>query len=396
MEESLLSQSAKLNCLIVIPSLARAGAETQSVDLANGLASRGHSVHLCSFEPQLDLQPRISGDVHCHHQRRKSKLDKSLITWIAGIIDGEGVDVVLGVMQFATLIASLAAKRSGRSPAVVAGIHTTRNRGLKDELQDRLVYRRLLRRVPAVIFVCRNQRDHWIHKYSDLEDHSFVVHNGVAPENFQRDDFLDSASRMRAELGIPDDAFVFACLAAFRPEKGHSILIDAFSRLKGKPYLVLAGDGELRAKSEEMVSALGLVERTRFLGNIKDIPSLIVASNATVLASTAVETFSMAMLESMALGVPMIAPRIGGLPEAIVHTETGMLFSIGDTDALARCMQSVVENPRTALRMGEVAEQKVLGEFTLEKMVVGTESILREAVLTTRLHANENPDSSVS
>lgn len=91
----------------------------------------------------------------------------------------------------------------------------------------------------------------------------------------------------------------------------------------------------------------------------------------------------------------MIAPRIGGLPEAIIHTETGMLFSIGDTDALSKCMQSAVENPRTALRMGETAEQKVLGEFTLEKMVVGTESVFREAVLTTRHLANKNPDSSM-
>ena len=104
------------------------------------------------------------------------------------------------------------------------------------------------------------------------------------------------------------------------------------------------------------------------------------ASNATVLASTAVETFSMAMLESMAIGVPMIAPRIGGLSEAIIDTETGLLFPIGDLSALARCMKHVVERPSEAARMGRSARQKVTEEFTLLKMVERSERVLRDVL----------------
>lgn len=369
-----------MNCLIVVPALIRAGAETQAVDLANGLAAKGHSIHLCCFEAQLDQRARVADEVHFHHVPRRSKYDLSLLPRLAEIMDKEEIDVVLGVMQFATLIAWLGARRSDRRPPVVAAIHTTLNRDLKDEIHDRLLYRRLLQSLPAVVFVCENQRDHWIQKYRRLKRVSHVVHNGVAPENFRCDEFAESASRLRADLGIPKEAILFACVAAFRPEKGQELLIDAFSRVEGDAYVVFAGDGDLRARVEALAAEHELTARTRFLGNIDDTRPLIAASTATVLASTAVETFSMAMLESMALGVPMIAPRIGGLPEAIIDGQTGLLFPIGDTARLAACMQSVVENPAAAAQMGQAAEQKVNEEFTRAKMVTGTEEVLQLAI----------------
>lgn len=369
-----------LRCLIVVPSLIRAGAETQAVDLANGLAARGHSIHLCSFESQLDQKARISDDVRFHHLPRNSKYDRTLIARLAPIIDQERIDIVQGVQQIATLVAFLAAKRSRARPPVVSAIHTTINRGLKEELHDRLLYRRVFRRLPAVVFVCEHQRNHWVRKYPELAASSRVVHNGVAPERFRRHEFEEPARRLRAELDIPDGAFVFASIAAFRPEKGHKLLIDAFARVGNNAWLVFAGDGDLRAGMESYAAEAGLTGRVRFLGNVSDTRPLIAASNATVLASTAVETFSMAMLESMAMGVPMIAPRIGGLSEAIIDGETGLLFPIGDVPALSRHMQSVVEHPSAVITMGRAAEQKLIENFTVDKMIAKSERVLHESL----------------
>jgi glycosyltransferase involved in cell wall biosynthesis len=307
-----------------------------------------------------------------------------LIKSLAAIIDREKIQIVHGVMLFATLIAWLASRRSGGRPPVIAAVHTTINRGFKQELQERLIYRRLLRRLPTIVFVCNYQMDHWMSKYPDLRSLSTVVHNGVEPASFCRDEFTDSARQLREGLGIPDDAFVFACVAAFRPEKGHKLLIEAFSRIQGNAYLIFAGEGELRAGMEDYAVALGLKTRTRFLGSIPDTRPLIAASNATVLASTAVETFSMAMLESMAIGVPMIAPRIGGLPEAVVDGKTGLLF------ALASCMQSVVDRPSRAEKMGNFAAQKVADEFTLEKMLIGSEKLMRDTLIAIGKADNSN------
>jgi glycosyltransferase involved in cell wall biosynthesis len=373
-----------MKCLIVVPSLIRAGAETQAIELANGLAARGHSIHLCSFEPQLDQRTRVSDEVTFHHVRRKSKYDLSLIDRLAAVIDREGIEVVQGVLQFAALVASLAAWRSRRKPPVIAAVHTTINRGPKQEWQDRLVYRRMLGRRPAVVFVCDHQRNHWVRKYPELETLAKVVHNGVAPELFRRSEFADQARRLRAEQGIPADAFVFASIAAFRPEKGHRLLLEAFSGIQGDAWLVFAGDGDLRPAMESRAAALGVQRRTCFLGNIPDARPLIAASNATVLASTAVETFSMAMLESMAMGVPMIAPQIGGLSEAIVDGQNGSLFPVGDTSALAAAMQALVAQPAEATTRGQAAERTIAEQFTLEKMVKGSERVLRDVLTLKR------------
>jgi glycosyltransferase involved in cell wall biosynthesis len=372
--------AAPLRCLLLVPSLHRAGAETQTVELANGLAARGHSVHLCCFEKKLDLRERLSDAVRFHHVPRKSKFDTSLPERLARLIDAEGIGVVQGVLQFATLLAWLAARRSNAKPAVVAAVHTTRNRDLKQEIQERLVYSRVMRKLQALVFVCDHQKSHWVRKYPALQHLSTVVHNGLDPQRFRQVDFAESGRQLRAALNIAPEQVVFACVAAFRPEKGHRTLLDAFSRAGGESCLVFAGDGPLRASAEALASEYGLEDRTRFLGNIPDTRPLIAASTATVLASD-FETFSMAMLESMAMGVPMIAPRIGGLPEAIVHEETGLLFPPGDIPMLADLLRRIALSPAEAARMGGLAQDKVQENFTFAGMVAGSERVLSEAML---------------
>ncbi len=247
-----------MKCLIVVPSLMRAGAQTQAVDLANGLSSCGHAVHLCSFGPQLDQRGRLADSVRFHHVRRKSKYDLSLIAAIAEIIDRERIEVIQGVLQFAVLVAWLAASRSHRRPPVVAAIHTTINQGLKQELQDRLLYRQILRRLPAVVFVCDYQRDYWIKKYPELRLLARVVHNGVDLNRFRRNKFVALAGKLRVDLAIPADSFVFSCIAGFRPEKGHRLLVEAFSTLPVSTYLILAGDGSERPVIEAAVQKAGI------------------------------------------------------------------------------------------------------------------------------------------
>lgn len=369
-----------IKCLVVVPSLMRAGAETQAVDLANGLAQRGHIVHLCAFERQLDQRYRLAESVTFHHLQRRRKYDLSLISVLAELIDTEEIEVIQGVLQFAVLVAWLASIRSTRHPPVVAAIHTTTNRGVKQELQDRLVYRHILRTLHAVVFVCDYQRSYWVSKYPDLQAHARVVHNGVELARFRRDDYVAPAKDLRLRLGIPAEAFVFGCIAAFRPEKGHKILIDAFSRIPGDTYLLLAGEGSERPIVETIVRERGLAGRVCFLGSVAEVRPVIVACDATVLASTAVETFSMAMLESMALEVPVIAPRIGGLEEAITSNESGILFPIGDTNALTAGLSQVIANPAAAREMGLAASKKVKSAFTIGRMVEKNERVLIEAV----------------
>jgi glycosyltransferase involved in cell wall biosynthesis len=86
------------------------------------------------------------------------------------------------------------------------------------------------------------------------------------------------------------------------------------------------------------------------------------------------------MLESMALGVPMIAPRLGGMAEAIIPGRTGYLFSVGDLADLERCMHEVVSDPGNAATLGGAAAEMVAERFTRSQMVTRTESLLDEVL----------------
>ena len=160
------------------------------------------------------------------------------------------------------------------------------------------------------------------------------------------------------------------------------MLVEAFSRLPENTYLLLAGEGPRRHAIEAAVNGAGLGNRVRILGSIQDVRPVIVASNATVLASTAVETFSLAMLESMALEVPVIASRIGGLPEAISDGSSGRLFPIGDVDQLTSAMRDMVSRPEQARAMGRTAARYVSSRFTHANMIARHERLYEDVVAT--------------
>ncbi|BCX87774.1 L-malate glycosyltransferase [Methylomarinovum tepidoasis] len=369
-----------MRCLFIVPSLRRAGAETQVVALVNGLAARGHEVHLLTFERHLDQAGRLHERVHHHVARRRWKFDFGYTREIARVIDRYGIQLIHTTLQFALLAGWLGRLRARRKPPLVASLHTTVSRNAKEEWQTCLLYRRLLRRCARVIFVCDNQRGYWLSRFPELRDRSWVIHNGIPPERFRRSQFVSAGKTLRDRYGIAEQAVVFGCIAGFRPEKAHDLLLQAFDRIEGDAWLLLAGDGPLKAEMEARASRVGKAARIVFLGQVEDSRPVIAACNATVLASVAVETFSMAMLESMAMEVPVIAPEIGGLPEAVIQGRTGLLFPAGDVSALTERMQRIVDDPDQASDMGEMAQEWVAERFTESQMLARTADLLCQVV----------------
>lgn len=368
-----------MRCLIVVPSLRRAGAETQAVDLANGLAELGHCIQVFSFMDDIEQQYRLHGAIRFHHHLRKHKYSIDYIAKLAHLIDEEEIDVIHTVIQYCALISSLAVRLSKRKPPVIAAIHTTTNHDLKSELADRLLYKHVLNSASKVVFVCKFQREHWVAKFSSLRTNSIVVYNGIDAHRFNSEDYISAGRELRAKLAIAPDAFVFCCIAGFRPEKGHDLLLKAFAELPNHAVLLLAGDGVLRPEIEKLVSKLAITERVTLLGNISDVRPLLATSDTSILASTS-ETFSMAMLESLAMRTPMIAPHIGGLAEAIVDGETGMLFPGGNCSALKKNMLAMMGLGSRLEPMGRSGEQKVQDEFGFDRMIRESEAVLLSVI----------------
>lgn len=378
-----MPESKRLRVMFVLPSLNRAGAETQLVNLVTRLDRAHFEPHVFTFERHLHQLDKLkSANVPHHHHLRKSKYDFAYTRALAELIDSLEIDVIHCSLQFALLAGWLARRYSKRKPQLVAAIHTTVNRSLKEELQDRLLYRWLLQGCSRVIFVCEAQRAYWMTRYPALRPFSVTIYNGIDHERFKPTPEIElEAASLREKLGISPDAVVITSVAGFRPEKRHDLLLNAFERLPEDTHLLLAGEGQTRAETEKRVQSAGLDSRVHFLGAVADIRPVLAASTATVLASTAVETFSMAVLESMAMEVPVIVPDLSGLPEAVTENKTGFVYPTGNLDALAKSLNRMNElDASTRKTMGKSARKRLLDYFTEQHMVEKTELLLKQVV----------------
>lgn len=369
--------------LFVLPSLSRGGAEVQTVDLVNGLSPTQFEKCLVTFEKHLDQKERIDNkSVHFTHFTRRSKFDRLPAKEIARLIDKRQIDVVHCSLQIAMLMGWLAIRYSIRKPKLIVALHTTLNRNSKNELFDRILYQWLMRCCDKVICVCHAQEKHWQQKFPFLVGKTQVIYNGIDIEQFDYDISQQTGKTLRQHLAISEQAKVICHIAGFRPEKGHAILLKAFGMLAQRnpdAFLLFVGDGVLRPEIEGRVRKANLTNRVHFLGNISDVRPALAASVCSVLASTA-ETFSIAMLESLAMRVPVVATNIGGTAEAVLHGRTGLLVPVNDPAAMADALFYMLEHHEERQTMGAAGRQLVMRDFSTANMIRETERALTDVV----------------
>lgn len=377
------SMKDRLNVLFIVPSLKRAGAEIQVVNLVNGLDPNQFQKHLLIFEDDASQLGRLdTQQVHFHHASRTRRwFDFKLLAQVAQVIDDHKIDVIHCSLQFSLFWGWLASKRSNKrpKPKVIGALHTTINVDLKTELQDRLIYQWILRDCDGIFFVCERQREYWEGRYPFLVGRSTVIYNGVDTERFQPLAFAEPGAQFRLKQGIPSEAVVLASVARFSPEKGQRLLVRACAEITDfEAYVVFAGAGPLRREIEEQVRVAGLAEKVRFVGDLEDVRPLLAASDLLVLPSTAVETFSMAMLESLAMCTPVLGSDIGGMREAVIENETGALVEAGDISGLATKIRLLVTDKAHLQEMGRKGRQLVVDQFSESHMIHRTASAISD------------------
>jgi glycosyltransferase involved in cell wall biosynthesis len=160
-------------------------------------------------------------------------------------------------------------------------------------------------------------------------------------------------------------------VANLRPEKGHDTLlaaVPAIAHFQPNLEIVLVGDGPLRSALAENIIRRGLRGRVTLAGERQDIPSLLDASDLFVLPSTS-EAFPNAVLEAMASGLPVLATRVGGIPELIESGRNGVLVDPRDPSALASAAIDLIRNPERAFAMGAAARAHVHERYSFDRMV---------------------------
>lgn len=374
-----------IRSLFILPSLYRAGAETQLVDLVNGLSNKQFQKYLFTFEENLDQKDRLDTEhVTLYNQPRRYKFDLYPVKCIAQLIDKEKIEIIHCTQPFSLLLAFLGRLRSRRKPPIVTAIHSTYTYNLKEKLQKFLIYKYLLTWCTSdIIFVCQNQRNNWTKIFPPLAHISHVVYNGVDEKYFSPKDWITAGLELKKELKIPNDSQIVSCIASFRTIKGHSFLIEAFATLKHTPYLILAGDGQNRHDIEKQIYRHNLESRIKLLGNVEDVRPLLAMSDLTILPSLA-ETFSMAMLESMSMEVPLLATNVGGSGEAVLPNKTGFLVTPGSVEDLHRGLTEALGDPNALKAMGKACRRLVINHFSRDIMVNRTADVLHSALM--KLH----------
>ncbi|MCL2563946.1 MAG: glycosyltransferase [Oscillospiraceae bacterium] len=188
-----------------------------------------------------------------------------------------------------------------------------------------------------------------------------VILNGAVPMEKRPPAWV---AQERARLGI--SGFVIGMLARLEEVKGHTYMLEAASRLKSQGRdvtLLIAGAGSLEGQLKEQARTFGVEERVRFLGFLENPSDFLNLLDIQVNASYT-ETSCLALLEGMSLGIPAVASDGGGNGEVITDGENGLLFPVGDVDALTACIERLTDDPALCGTLGENAARIFREKFT--------------------------------
>lgn len=198
-----------------------------------------------------------------------------------------------------------------------------------------------------------------------------VVRCGV---DFSRLPARGIAERARARARI-------VCVGRLSPEKGQAGLIEAFAQVRAAGVaaeLVLVGDGPDRQGLAAIVAECGLTQDVTFLGRLPEPETLATIASADILAlPSLMEGLPVVLIEAMALGVPVVASQVAGIPELVIAGETGLLFAASDWRALADAIHRLLDDPALRTRLSSAAKDKVIAEYDIDKAA---------AVLAARFH----------
>jgi glycosyltransferase involved in cell wall biosynthesis len=176
---------------------------------------------------------------------------------------------------------------------------------------------------------------------------------------------------LREELGLPPDALLVALVGRIEDQKGADLLaraVPAVAESVPRAHVVVVGDGTRRAQVEALAAELGVADRMHFTGWRHDLADVIRAVDVLALPSRW-EAFGIVNLEAMAAARPVVGFAVEGIPEVVVHGETGLLSPAGAVDDLARDLVRVLSDPGLAARLGTAGRRRFAEHFTPEAMV---------------------------
>lgn len=238
-----------------------------------------------------------------------------------------------------------------------------------------------------VIFVSERLQDHLRSRFRLTAEQCAVIPNGVDTGVFRpsRDRFL------RAELGLGDDMALLGAIGNIRKPKAYDVLLRAARTLADRSlrfHLVIAGDcaNDLGSQLQQLSTELGIERHVTFLGLRPDVSRILNNLDVFVLSSHT-EGFSIACVEAMACGIPVVATRSGG-PEQILDGEAGLLVPTGDPESLAVAVERIISSKELAATLTARGMKRVHEQYSLTTMLSRYEALLEQVTQGPRVTAS--------
>lgn len=392
------SSTMPLKACLHISTFPPGGAQRQIVNLARELAGRGVRVVLLHEQEALEdayyleeIRERGVEVISAYspeflkrgmgHSRQHAEFfahipapysRKLTIRFLAGAFSSLGPDIVHSYLDIPNC--------TGGCAAVLAGVpvHVASFRSLDPatahydwEKETYSLYRYLVARGRSHFEAnSRAGAEHyarWLHI-----DPASIAYcpNGIDPAACVAER-AGARAEARGMLQIAPDAPVLLSIARFGPEKAPEAMLDVFARaLAERPesHYLIAGS---QMTGDEMMGAMvrerGLEGHVHLLGARKDVAALFSCADAFLLPSR-FEGFPNVLMEAMAAGLPVVASHVGGVPDLVRHGEDGFLHQVGDVEAMAESVVALFADAALRRRLGHAARQRVLEEFSLQKL----------------------------
>jgi glycosyltransferase involved in cell wall biosynthesis len=211
-----------------------------------------------------------------------------------------------------------------------------------------------------------------------------TICNGINADPFLSVPIPDCREHLFQEYGLPPQSILVGNIGRLAPQKDNATLIRALAILKhSSPHrcfkLLLAGDGPDREALQYLARSLGLADDILFLGFQADIPYLLSCLDLFI-SPTLREGLSISILEAMAAARPIVVTSIPQNVELIEHEITGLLVPISSPEVLSRAILRLVTDPELASRLGKAARQRVLSDYTMERMFTETYQLYLDMV----------------
>ncbi len=361
------------------------GSGAVATELGLDLADRGHEVHFISYAQPFRLDHFREGIFFHEVEMDQYPLFEhppyslALAVAIHDTAKNQGLDLIHVHYAIPHATSAWVAEemlKGERDLKIVTTLHGTDITLVGLHPSFKAITQFSIHRSHGLTAVSEFLKDRTVEDFGVPADRIRVIPNFVDPRIFRR----DKEPCHRATLA-PKGEKILMHISNFRPVKRIPDVVEVFAGIHREvpSRLILVGDGPERPRAMDKAEELGVIDQVLFLGKHQSVDELLSCADLFLLPSKN-ESFGLAALEALASGTPVIASDMGGLPEVVVHGETGFLFPMGAVEDMAEAGISLLKDPELWTRFSDAARADSVERFSNDRIIPLYEGLYRDVV----------------